>query len=49
MVKSAREIEFMSQAGAIATAAMDAGRKLVREGVQPGERVALKDPIPVAK
>ena len=34
MVKSAREIEFMSQAGAIATAAMDAGRRLVREGVR---------------
>lgn len=34
MVKSAREIEFMSQAGQIATAAMDAGRKLVRAGVR---------------
>lgn len=34
MVKSAREIEFMSQAGQIATAAMDAGRKLVRPGVR---------------
>jgi Xaa-Pro aminopeptidase len=34
MVKSAREIEFMSQAGQIATAAMDAGRRLVRPGVR---------------
>ncbi len=34
MVKSAREIEFMSQAGQIATQAMDSGRKLVRAGVR---------------
>lgn len=34
MVKSAREIEFMSQAGQIATLAMDSGRQLVRPGVR---------------
>lgn len=40
MVKSAQEIEFMSQAGQIATAAMDAARRLVRPGVRQCEVMA---------
>ncbi|MBK0329654.1 M24 family metallopeptidase [Rhodobacteraceae bacterium F11138] len=34
MVKSAQEIEYMSQAGQIATLAMDSARRLVRPGVR---------------